>query len=359
MKVLIAPDSFKGSASAVQVATWVRDGWLAERPDDHVVLAPMADGGEGTVDAFATAVAGARLLPVRVTGPCGGPVECHWVLLPDGTGVVELASASGITLLSQGAPFEASSTGFGEVVAHALDHGVRRLLLGLGGSSSTDGGTGLLTALGARFLDGDGRPVPPGNAGLGHVAVADLSDLRPLPPGGAVVLSDVDNPLLGPRGASAVFGPQKGAGPADVPRLEANLGRLVDVLGADPAAPGAGAAGGAGYGLLRWGARMSSGSAAVGEALQMPDLVSAADLVITGEGRYDDQSAAGKVPWYLQSLASTAGVPVLLVAGSTTAPTTPFQDAVALSELAGGTEEAIAAPEVWLRQAAALLARRT
>ncbi|MGY1804425.1 glycerate kinase [Blastococcus sp. SYSU D00922] len=358
VRVLVAPDSFKGSAAAAQVAAAVRDGWLTERPRDRVLLAPMADGGEGTLDAFATAVAGARRVPVEVDGPDGRPVACDWLLLPDGTGVVELAAASGLTLMGTPDPFRASSLGFGQAVAAALDAGVHRLLLGLGGSASTDGGAGLLTALGARFLDASGRPVPLGNAGLGLLDRVDLGGLRPLPAGGAVVLGDVDAPLLGVRGAAAVFGPQKGAGPDDVPRLEASLRRLADLTGGDPAEPGAGAAGGAGFGLRLWGATLSSGAASVAAAVGLPRLVAGADAVVTGEGRYDAQTAAGKVASHVRSLARAAGVPLLLVAGSTTVPTDDFAAAVALVDLAGGEEAALAEPVRWLEAAGAELARR-
>lgn len=358
MRVLVAPDSFKGSATATQVATAVRDGWLTERPADRVVLAPMADGGEGTGDAFAAAVPDARRMPIEVDGPDGRRVRCSWVLLPDGTGVVELAAASGLPLMRRPDPFAAHTLGFGQAIADALDRGADRLLLAIGGSASTDGGAGLLTALGGRFLDDTGRPVPLGNTGLAAIARVDVSGLRPLPPRGAVVLGDVDAPLLGPRGAGAVFGPQKGARPADVPVLEAGLRRLAEATGGNAAAPGTGAAGGAGFGLRLWGATLSSGAAAVGQALELPRLVAAADAVITGEGRYDRQTAAGKVPAYVLALARAQGVPALLVAGSTSTSTEPFADTASLVDLAGDLEAALADPARWLRCAAAALARR-
>jgi glycerate kinase len=200
-------------------------------------------------------------------------------------------------------PFAAHTLGFGQAVGAALDHGVDRLLLGIGGSASIDGGTGLLTALGGRFLDAAGQPMPLGNAGLAALERVDLGNLRPLPPGGAVVLSDVDAPLLGPRGAAAVFGPQKGAGPDDVPVLEAGLRRLAELAGGDPCEPGTGAADGTGFALRLWGATLSSGASAVGEALGLDELVGTADVVITREGRYDDQSATGKVSAHLLELA--------------------------------------------------------
>ncbi|SDF05143.1 glycerate kinase [Blastococcus aurantiacus] len=358
MRVLLAPDSFKGSATAGGVAAALRDGWLSERASDEVVLAPMADGGEGTLDAFAAAVPGARRVPLEVDGPDGRRVRCSWLRLPDGTGVVELAAASGLPLMRRPDAFAAHTLGFGQAIASALDKGVDRLLLALGGSASTDGGTGLLTALGARFLDRAGRQVPLGNAGLAVLDRIDLTGLRPLPSGGATVLGDVDAPLLGPSGAAAVFGPQKGARPADVPVLEAGLERLAGLTGGDPAEPGTGAAGGAGFGLRLWGATMATGAAAVGDAVDLPRLVSAADLVVTGEGRYDEQSAAGKVPSYVQDLARRAGTPTLLVAGSITTGTEGFAATASLVDVAGDLPAALQDPTRWLRRAAADLACR-
>ncbi len=358
MRVLVAPDSFKGSATAGEVAAALRDGWLSVRASDDVVLAPMADGGEGTLDAFATAVPRAERVPLEVEGPDGRPVRCSWLLLPDGTAVVELAAASGLPLMRRPDPFRAHTLGFGQAVAAALDRGVERLLLALGGSASTDGGTGLLTALGARFLDPAGRPVPLGNAGLAVLDRVDLGGLRPLPPGGATVLGDVDAPLLGAAGAAAVFGPQKGAGPGDVPVLEAGLARLAALTGGDGTAPGTGAAGGAGFGLRLWGATLAAGSAAVGNAVGLPRLVAGADAVLTGEGRYDEQSAAGKVPSYVLSLAHRSGTPALLVAGSIATTTAGFASAVSLADLAGGIPAALEEPTRWLHRAGARLARR-
>ena len=361
-RVLIAPDSFKGTAGAADVARALAAGWASVCPDDELVLRPMADGGEGTLDAFALAVPGARRMPVAVTGPDDRPVAASWLLLPDGTGVVELAGTSGITLLDPLRPLDAHSTGFGQAIAAALRHGVDRLYLALGGSASTDAGVGALTALGGRFLDAAGRPVRAGGRGLAEVATVQLAGLPPLPPRGALILGDVSNPLLGTAGAAAVFGPQKGADPEQVAVLEAGLARLAGLLAVDPATPGAGAAGGTAFGLLAWGARLAAGSAAVGEALGVPAAVRGASVVITGEGRFDSQSAAGKVPSYLAGLATDAGVPALLVAGAIepgalAAQPGRFADAVSLTDLAGSAAEAMADPLRWLEVAAARLAR--
>lgn len=366
--VVIAPDSFKGTIGAAAAAEALAAGWRRELPTSELRLMPMADGGEGTVDAFAAAVPGARSMPVTVTGPEDEPVEASWVLLPPtaeapgGTAVVELANTSGIELL--GTPprlraFDAHTRGFGEAIADALAHGVSRLVLGIGSSSSTDGGTGMLTALGARFTDAADRPVAAGARGLGPLAAADLSGLAPLPSGGVTVLSDVTNPLLGTRGAAAVFGPQKGALPEDIAVLDAGLARLSALVAADPETPGAGAAGGTGFGLLAWGARLVPGSAAVAELVGLDAAVAAASVVVTGEGSYDGQSAAGKVPAHVGAVAAAAGVPVALVAGriAADADTSGFAGTVSLTELAGSGEAAMAETARWLEESGALFAR--
>lgn len=362
MRVVIAPDSFKGSATAPDAARAIAQGWRSVRPHDELRLVPMADGGEGTLDAFEVAVPGARRIAVTVAGPIGTPVPSSWLLLPAtdaaprGTGVVELACTSGITLLDELAPFAAHTLGFGQAILDALDHDVSAVLLAIGGSASTDGGAGVLVALGARLTDAAGHPVPLGNAGLAHLEHVDLSRMRPVPPGGARILSDVTNPLLGDNGAAAVFGPQKGATRADVPALEHGLRRLARFLPADPDAPGAGAAGGTGFGLLGWGAEMAPGSAAVGLALGLPDAIATADLVITGEGRYDSQSAAGKVPGHVAALAAASGTEAALVAGGIQASTEHFTAARSLVDLAGALDAALAEPLRWLSAAGAELA---
>lgn len=360
--VVIAPDSFKGSASAREIAEALGAGWAAARPGDRIVAAPMADGGEGTLEAFQTAFSEAVLHRIVVSGPLGDPVDAAWLQLSDGTAVVELAAASGIGLLPRLAPMDAHTYGFGQAIAAALEAGAQRLLLAIGGSASTDGGTGALAALGARFLDDAGMPAPLGGRGLARIRRVDLSGLAPLPAGGAHILSDVGSPLLGPAGAAAVFGPQKGASLEQIAELEAGLGNLVRVLDR-PDAPGAGAAGGTGYGLLAWGARTTSGAGAVGEQLGLPALLAGADVVITGEGRYDAQSAAGKVPHYVAGLARAAGIPALLAAGSVDAASVAaavrdFADTVSLRELAGGSKAAIADAQRWAREAGSVLARR-
>lgn len=338
MRIIVAPDSFKGTATAASIAAAVRAGWLTERPDDDVVLVPMADGGEGTLDAFETAVPGAVRVPVTVTGPAGTPVDTHWLRLPDGRAVVELAATSGLPLLDAPMPETATSRGFGEAIAAALDAGATGLVLGIGGSASTDGGRPVLEALG---LDSEG---------------ADTDGLRALPPLGVTVLTDVTSPLLGPTGAAAVFGPQKGITPDRVAsfddRLAAWAARFPDV---DPDTPGSGAAGGVGFGLLVWGATLAGGAAAVAEVLGLPGLlegsdVNGADVVISGEGCFDGQSAVGKVPSVVRDLtaAHAPGARSMLVAGAIEAPLHDYAAAASLTVLAtqttGEPDDALADP---------------
>lgn len=363
-RVVIAPDSFKGTITAAEAAAALADGWREVEPAADIVLRPMADGGEGTVAAFATAVPGARRMPVTVDGPAGVPVEMSWLLLPSmtdapgGTGVVDIASTSGIELLAGLRPWDADTTGFGQAIAAALDHGVSRLILGIGSSASTDGGTGMLTALGARFLDADGRPVARGARGLADIVTADLGALRTAPD--VRVLTDVTNPLTGPRGAAAVFGPQKGlAEPGDIARVDNALARLAALLPVDPELPGTGAAGGTGAALVRWGGVLAPGAAEVAALIELPEAVRGAEVVITGEGSYDGQSGDGKVPSFLAALAVAAGAQPLLTAGriAEDADTGLFAEAVSLTALAGSSAAAVADPARWLRVASAELAR--
>ncbi|MEU6879075.1 glycerate kinase [Streptomyces sp. NPDC046712] len=289
MKVVFAPDSFKGTVTAADAARALADGWHSIRPDDHLTIRPMADGGEGTLAAVAAAHPVTSLLRVGgCTGPDGRTVDGEYALLPDGTAVVELATASGLPLMGPRlAPLTATTRGTGEIIAAALDHGATRLLLGLGGSASTDGGTGLLHVLGLRLFDVAGAPLPDGGGALARAHRIECGGLRPAPPGGVQLLTDVTNPLLGPDGAAAVYGPQKGAGPEETARLEAGLTRLSELLGGAPERAGAGAAGGTAYGLAAtWGAAITPGAAAVADLLRLDEAIASADLVVTGEGRF-------------------------------------------------------------------------
>ncbi|MCZ7437755.1 glycerate kinase [Micromonospora sp. WMMC241] len=373
MRVVVAPDSFKGSLDARDAARALADGWRARRPDDDVRLLPLADGGEGTLDAFAAARPDAGWHTTTVPGPDGRPVDAGWLLLPehravgpdpgsgtDGrrTAVLELARSSGLPLLRAPDPRHAHTYGLGAVAAAALDAGATDLVIGLGGSASTDGGTGALRALGLRLRDRRGRDLPLGGAALADLADLDRTGLRPAPPGGVRLLVDVTAPLTGPAGAAAVFGPQKGAGPDDVAALDAALRRLAEHAGGDPDQPGAGAAGGTGYGLAAlWAARIVPGAAAVAELAGLADALADADLVLTGEGRFDETSLGGKVVGTLLDTAAAAGVPVQVVAGQLGAtPPDAVTAAVSLVELAGSVESALAEPGRWLRAAGDRLA---
>ncbi|MEU5796241.1 glycerate kinase [Streptomyces sp. NPDC047813] len=322
-RVLIAADKFKGSLTAVQVAERVTAGLRRVVPDLEVEALPVADGGDGTV--AAAVAAGFERRQVRVAGPLGEPVTAAFALR-DGTAVVEMAEASGLHRLPAGvfAPLTASTYGSGELLRAALDAGARTIVFGVGGSATTDGGAGMLVALGARFLGADGEPVPPGGGGLAGLARADLSGLDPrLSSVSLVLASDVDNPLTGPKGAPAVYGPQKGASPEDVRALDAALGHYVTVLEAAAgaraveyaAAPGAGAAGGIGYGALLLGARFRPGIEIMLDVLGFAPALARASLVITGEGSLDEQTLHGKAPAGVAAAARAAGKEAVAVCG--------------------------------------------
>ncbi len=315
--VLIAADKFKGSLTAVEVAAHLTAGLRRAAPGLDVTALPVADGGDGTVDAVVAA--GFARRTARVTGPLGEPVEAAWAL-SGSTAVVEMAEASGLRHVPPGrrAPLTATTYGTGELVRAALDAGARRIVLGVGGSATTDGGAGMLAALGARFLDGAGRPLGPGGGALAALARADLSGLDGrLARTDVVLASDVDNPLTGPSGAAAVYGPQKGASPEDVAVLDAALGRLARAL--DPArasAPGAGAAGGLGYGaLVGLGAGFRPGIEVLLDVVGFGEALTRADLVITGEGSLDAQTLYGKAVQGVATAARARGARVVAVCG--------------------------------------------
>jgi glycerate kinase len=320
--VLVAPDKFKGSLSAAQVAAWVAAGLARAGFGGEAVLLPVADGGDGTV--AAAVAAGYRRIDVEVLGPAGRPVTASFGML-SGTAVIEAAQACGLTLLPAGslAPLTATSYGVGELIVAAAGLGAGRVVLGIGGVASTDGGAGLVRALGARLTDDSGRELAPGGAALAGLGRLDLSRLRDLSDVEFLVASDVDNPLLGPHGAAAVYAPQKGASPSDVQVLETGLARWADV--AEEAygrtareSAGAGAAGGLGFAaLLFLGARMRPGISLLLDMLSFGARLDGARLVITGEGALDAQTLHGKAPLGVASAAAahSPAVPVVAVAG--------------------------------------------
>src|SRR3954449_432921 len=359
-KVVIAPDSFKGTLGAASAAEAVAAGWREVRPDDEVLTLPLADGGEGTLEALGHDQPDSCWRSAEVSGPDGRPVRAAWLLLPDGTAVVEMARAAGLPLMERPDPLGATTRGLGELLAAVVaDPAVTRVMLTLGGSATTDGGTGALAALGARFLDADGADLPPGGGALARLARVDLTGLTPPPPGGVQCLVDVTAPLLGPLGAAGQFGPQKGASPEQVAELDAALARRADRLGGDREAPGAGAAGGTAYGFaVCWGAEFVSGAGRVAAAAGLDEALAGAELVVTGEGQFDAQSLRGKVVGDLVDRAGRAGVPVTVVAGRVDADgELPVRSALSLTELAGSVGAAMADPARWLTEAGRRLAR--
>ena len=324
MKIVVAPDKFKGSLPATQVAAAIAAGLHAGRPGAEVVTIPVADGGEGTVDA--AVAAGFERVPVTATGPAGDPVRASYARRGE-VAVVELAGVCGLARLPGGrpAPLTASSFGAGEVLRAALEAGAQKIVLGVGGSASTDGGAGLLQALGARVLDTCGEPVRPDGAGLREVAALDLTRLhRALYSAEIILAADVDNPLTGPDGAAEVYAPQKGASPAEVAALATGLCRWAAVVatavGRDwSRAPGAGAAGGVGFAALAvLGATRRPGIELVLDLAGFETALDGADLVITGEGSLDAQSLAGKTPVGVARAAARRGIGVVAVAGRST-----------------------------------------
>lgn len=324
MKIVIAPDSFKESISAPAAAEAIARGVKAAIPGAQTVCVPMADGGEGTVEAVLAAASGEARMQT-VNDALGHKVDAVWGMLADGTAVIEMAAASGLELIAPARrdPMRASSHGVGELILAALDAGARHIILGLGGSATNDAGAGMLTALGARLLDAEGHSLPPGGGALARIASIDVHGLDPRLAGARIdVASDVDNPLCGPQGASHVFGPQKGATPAQVHELDQALERFADIcarsLGVDHRdAPGAGAAGGLGFAAKAFlDARFRPGVDIVAELGGLAQAVEGATLVFTGEGRMDAQTLRGKTPAGVARIARQAGVPVVALAGS-------------------------------------------
>ncbi len=345
MRVLVAPDKFRGTLTAQQAAEAIAAGWRRARPEDELELLPMADGGEGTLDAL-VAAEGGRVRMVRASGPLGDPVDAPLGLLGDRdhlSAIAESASASGLALISESRrdPMRASSRGTGDLIRAGLDEGAERIVVCLGGTAVNDGGSGMAAALGVRFMDAQGRDIAPGGAALLGLARIDTGDLdRRLRRAKVLGATDVDNVLTGPSGASVVFGPQKGAHPEQVLLLDRALGHFAAIvdkdLGFSPLdAPGAGAAGGLGFGLLAFcGARLRPGIEIVMQACGFRERLAAADLVITGEGSLDAQSMHGKVPAGVMREAGLAAVPVVIACGRA-GVSPPGATVVSLVEMVG------------------------
>jgi glycerate kinase len=329
LRIVIAPDSFKDCLSAQRVAQAIARGVRQAMPESLIDLVPMADGGQGTVDAILASV-DAHRRPIDVTGPLGTKVQAELALLKNGTlALFEMASASGLEIVppADRNPMLTTTRGTGELLRAALDAGVERILIGIGGSATNDGGIGLAQALGYRLLDEQGNEIPLGGQGLKKLASIHPDSRHPLI--GQIpidVACDVTNPLTGPTGASAIYGPQKGATPAMVEELDQGLAHLANVvrrdLGVNMDSPGSGAAGGLGGGLIAFAeARLCRGIDIVIQAVELRDRLRGADLCLTGEGRLDQQSAFGKTASGVAQLARELGVPVVAIVGARSGPT--------------------------------------
>jgi glycerate kinase len=325
IRFLIACDSFKGSASSKQVGEAIREGILRVMPSAQVEVVPVADGGEGTVQALVDATGG-RLVTVTVTNPIGEKVEATFGILGDGqTAVIEMAAASGLTLIppEKRNPWVTTTYGTGELIKAALEHGCRKIIIGIGGSATNDAGAGMAQALGVKLLDEDGNQIGFGGGELGRLRRIDMSGLdKRASEVEFIVACDVDNPLTGERGASYVYAPQKGATPEMLPKLDSNLRHFAEIvrqqLGIDVEhVPGAGAAGGLGAGLMAFlKAKLKRGTEIVFELVKLEEKIASADIVITGEGQIDAQTVFGKTPIGVAKLAKRYGKPVIAIAGS-------------------------------------------
>lgn len=327
MKVVVAIDSFKGSLSSIEAGQAVKAGVLAAHPDANVIIKPLADGGEGTTDAFIEGLGGQRI-DLTVTGPMGSPVSCYYGYLEkDKTAIIEMASASGITLVPahQKNPLTASTRGVGEMIIHALEKGCRHFIIGIGGSATNDAGIGMLKALGYSFLDEQGLDVGEGAQALGKVASIDAKNRHPLLDDCQFrIACDVTNPLCGENGATYIYGPQKGVTEAQKESLDQDMAHFADVTEttlncAFKNYPGAGAAGGLGFAFLSYlHASLSPGVELILDAINLSDALNGADIVVTGEGRLDRQTAMGKAPVGVAKLAKAHGAKVLAFSGSVT-----------------------------------------
>jgi glycerate kinase len=325
MKIVISPDSFKDSLSAQGVADAITLGLAEVWPDAQLIKCPMADGGEGTVESILAACEG-QLRRTTVRGPLGVSVDAAWGWLPHNhTAIIEMAEASGLQLVAPGKRNACTSTTFGtgELIRAALDAGAQRVILAIGGSATNDGGAGAMQALGVKLLDAQGQTLAPGGLALAQLAHIDLSEIDPrLNEVQFDIAADVNNPLCGPHGASAIFGPQKGASPEQVQQLDAALGHFArlcaQALGKDVKdEPGSGAAGGLGFAAKAFlKAQFKAGVEVVAELVGLAEAVKGADLVITGEGRFDAQTLRGKTPFGVARIAREQGVPVIVIAGT-------------------------------------------
>ncbi len=356
-RVVIAPDSFKGTMSAQQAARTIAAGWADARPGDDVSIFPMADGGEGTLDIVKSATPGSRVVEVGVVnGPDGKPTPSHYLALDSKTALVELAVSAGITLMNPLNALTATTRGLGETIRAALDDGIRHVIIALGGSASTDAGMGALQALGLRATTANGDEAGVGGASVEDIVACDTSQLRI--PDKVTILRDTTATFLD---APGMFGPQKAATPEDVTRLENSFRHLLRLTGdtTNHLIPGAGAAGGCGWGFAHFlGATIIDGAQAVADVIGVREAILSADVVVTGEGRFDATSMTGKVTGAIIWLAHNANVPVGVVAGVVDLATSENISWSSLADHAENIDSAVASPEFFAKKAATALAKK-
>lgn len=356
-KILIAPDSFKGSATSAQVAKALADGWNISRPQDQITIAPFADGGEGTLDCIESVTSGSVRIPITVQGATGIEHQSSWLLVGSDTAVIEMATICGITTVDQLDPMGAHSYGLGQAIKAALDDDrVNEILIAVGGSASTDAGMGALTALGYRALDADGKELVRGGGELYRLAHVETPANHRNLPRGIKILVDVQSPLTGPNGAAHIFGPQKGADASQVLQLDQGLAHFLDILGLEDQS-GFGAAGGVSCGLaVLLGATIVSGVETIAELVGLQEKIESSDCVITGEGSFDDQSYRGKAVGYLLEKAQESNRPVMIACGVNKNEESSL--ILSLIELAPSVQSAITDSQRWLIECGKGLASR-
>jgi glycerate 2-kinase len=356
-KILIAPDSFKGSATSAQVAKALADGWKISRPSDEIVIAPFADGGEGTLDCIESVTPGSLRIPIVVQGATGIEHQSTWLLVGSDTAVIEMATLCGITTVDQLDPLGAHSYGLGQAIKAALaDERVNEILIAVGGSASTDAGMGALSALGFKGLDANGKELARGGGDLHRLARVELPTAISKPNRGIKILVDVQSPLTGSNGAAHIFGPQKGANATQVQHLDVGLAHFLKVLNVDDRA-GFGAAGGVSCGLaVLLNASIVSGVATIAELIGLQEKIKFSDCVITGEGSFDDQSYRGKAVGYLLEMAKDIERPVMIACGVN--KNGESCSILSLVELAPSVQSAISDSQRWLIECGRVLASR-
>ena len=356
-QILIAPDSFKGSATSAQVAMALADGWKITRPGDEIVIAPFADGGEGTLDCIESVTPGSLRIPITVQGATGIEHETSWLLVGSDTAVIEMATLCGITTLEELDPLGAHSYGLGEAIKAALDdERINEILVAVGGSASTDAGFGALSALGFKGLDSSGNQVALGGGNLNLLVSIERPAHIVKPARGIKVLVDVQSPLTGLNGAAHIFGPQKGADASQVHQLDDGLTHFLDILGVEDQ-PGFGAAGGVSCGLaVLLGATIVSGVETIADLIGLEEKIEDSDCVITGEGSFDDQSYRGKAVGYVLEIAKEIKRPVMIACGVNKNAESP--SIISLVDLAPSVESAIADSQRWLIECGKGLASR-